>query len=189
MPGWLSRRREFTPVPFLALYSFTWYHQKMSRKGDSHQREFTPVAAPERKFRSGAKSCNGIMSTRNDPLSRCEVDLLVDWNGSINSRWLLYYVGQGKTKQQTRFFFRSLCLRRERVITRFSKIALARQNVSLGDNVREHIKQIYSWNNHYYDGKHVSDRRHIFNSESRLYFINMWCPLHVNKIRLHLVIM
>ena len=68
--------------PLMALHLFTWYHhKKMSCRRESSRREFTPVVVPGREFHSGTKSRNGIMQTRNDHKFRCEISLLVDWNG------------------------------------------------------------------------------------------------------------
>ena len=44
--------------PLVAVYSFIWYHQRMS-----HRNEFTSLYETEREFQSSLKSRDSIMQT------------------------------------------------------------------------------------------------------------------------------
>ena len=61
MPGRLSHRCEFTPVPSLSSVFVHMISTKKVMLGRLTPARVHPVAASERKFRSGAKSRNGIM--------------------------------------------------------------------------------------------------------------------------------
>lgn len=78
IPERLSHRREFAPyLPFLALYLSTWCHQKTVMLGRlTPALEFTPVAAPEWKFR--LKSNASVLKIQNIMCGSCQIRWILD---------------------------------------------------------------------------------------------------------------